>query len=155
MDDDKEKIKISTMKKHRVLVVLLALVVVSVFAQSKTEQLVLDLSKKKFDWLINKQYDSLGRLLDDQLKYIHSNGWVQSKKEVIDDSKSGKLVYQKVEVMESTVRLFDNTAIVTGKGKFSGVGNNNPFALELMYTEVYIKNKGGWLLASRHANRMP
>ena len=82
MDGDKEIIKISTMKKHRVLVVLLALVVVSGFAQSKTEQLVLDLSKKKFDWLIDKQYDSLGRLLDDQLTYIHSNGWCNPRRKL-------------------------------------------------------------------------
>ena len=84
------------MKEKSVLLLVFLLVVLSGFAQSKTEQLVLDLSKKKFDWLINKQYDSLGFLMDDQLKYIHSNGWVQSKKEVIDDSKSGKLTYQKI-----------------------------------------------------------
>jgi hypothetical protein len=143
------------MKRNSVLLIVFTLATLSVFAQSKTEQQILDLSKRKFDWLINKQYDSLDLLLDDQLKYIHSNGWVQSKKEVMDDSRSGKLVYQKVDVMESAVRIYDKTAIVTGKGKFSGVNSNNPFALELTYTEVYIKNKNRWLLASRHANRMP
>ena len=143
------------MKRNNVLLIVFTLATLSGFAQSQTEQLVLDLSKRKFDWLINKRYDSLELLLDDQLKYIHSNGWVQSRKEVMDDSKSGKLVYQKIDVTESTVRLYDKTAIVTGKGKFSGIGNNNPFAMELAYTEVYIKNKGRWLLASRHANRMP
>jgi hypothetical protein len=80
---------------------------------------------------------------------------VQSRKEVMDDSKSGKLNYQKIEVSEAAVRLYENTAIVIGKGKFSGIGNNNPFALELTYTEVYIKNNGHWQLVSRHANRMP
>jgi len=142
------------MKRNTILLVL-TLSTLSGFAQLKNEQAILDLSKRKFDWLINKQYDSLEFLMDDQLKYIHSNGWVQSKQEVIDDSKSGKLTYQKVELSESAVRLYDNTAIVIGKGKFSGIGNNNPFALELTYTEVYIKSKGRWLLASRHANRMP
>lgn len=142
------------MKRNNILLLVFTLATVSGFAQSKAEQQVLDLSKRKFDWLINKQYDSLELLLDDQLKYIHSNGWVQSKKEVFDDSKSGKLAYQKIEVTESAVRLYDKTAIVTGKGKFSGIGNNNPFAMELTYTEVYIINKGRWLLASRHANRM-
>ncbi len=149
------KSKLLIMKKNSVLLIVFTLATLSGFAQSKTEQLVLDLSKKKFDWLINKQYDSLEFLLDDQIKYIHSNGWVQSKKEVIEDSKSGKLVYQKIDVTESAVRLYDNAAIVIGKGKFSGVNSTNPFTLELTYTEVFIKNKDRWLLASRHANRMP
>lgn len=143
------------MKKNNTLLIVFALAALSGFAQSKTEQVLLDLSKKKFDWMVNKKYDSLELLLDEQLKYIHSNGWIQSKKEVIDDCTSGKIVYQKIEVTESTVRVYDKAAIVTGKGKFSGVNSNNPFALELTYTEVYIKNRNRWLLASRHANRMP
>ena len=143
------------MKNNNVLLIVFTLATLSGFAQSKSEQLVLDLSKKKFDWMLNKQYDSLELLLDDQVKYIHSNGWAQSKKEVIDDFASGKLSYQKIEVTESTVRLYDKTAIVTGKGKFAGTVNNNAFAMELSYTEIYIYNKDRWLLASRHANRMP
>ena len=143
------------MKKSIVLLIVLGQLALNGFGQSKMEQMVLDLSKKKFDWLINNQYDSLKPLMDDQLKYIHSNGWVQSKREVIDDSKTGKLIYQKVDVTESAVRLYDKTAIVIGKGKFSGIGNGNLFSLELTYTEVYIKSNGHWLLASRHANKMP
>jgi predicted RNA-binding protein with PUA domain len=142
------------MKKIGVLLIGFAMGA-SCLAQSKVEQVVSALSKKKFEWMVNKKYDSLQLILDDQLKYIHSNGWVQSRTEVIEDGKSGKLVYEKIEVTESAVRLYDNTAIVTGKGKFSGIGNHNSFAMELMYTEVYIKNKNRWLLASRHANKMP
>jgi hypothetical protein len=142
--------------KKNILVLIFASLSLSTFAQLiKTEQLVLDLSKKKFDWMLNKQYDSLELLLDDQVKYIHSNGWMQSKKDVVDDFASGKLSYQKIEVTEAAVRLYNQTAIVTGRGKFSGTVNNNVFAMELSYTEVYINKKGRWLLASRHANRMP
>ncbi len=105
-------------------------------------------------WSI-RRYDSLELLLDDQVKYIHSNGWAQSKKEVVDDFASGKLSYQKIEVTESAISLYDKTCIVTGKGKFSGTVNNNAFAMELSYTEVYVNMNDRWLLASRHANRMP
>lgn len=137
------------------MLVILTLVAVSSLAQSKTQQVILDLSKRKFDWMVNKRYDSLELLLDDQVKYIHSNGWAQSKKEVVDDFASGKLYYQKIEITESTVRLYDKTCIVIGKGKFSGIVNNNAFAMELSYTEVYVHKNDRWLLASRHANRMP
>ena len=88
------------------------------FAQSTTERVVLELSRKKFDWLIGKQADSLNRVLDEKVLYIHSNGWVQNKKEILDDMRSGKLVYQKVIIKDAAVRTYGQTAIVTGLGTF-------------------------------------
>ncbi len=122
---------------------------------SRQEQFILDLSKKKFDWLINKQYDSLTALLDDKVQYIHSSGWTQNKKEIVDDIKSGKLNYQNVAIKESQARLYASTAIVTGLGSFGGIGDGKPFSAELRYTEVYVKTGNRWLLVSRHANKMP
>lgn len=143
--------------RMRVLLIILSMLTCSGFAQtlSRQEQFILDLSKKKFDWLIQKQYDSLENVLDDKIQYIHSSGWVQYKKEVIEDTKSGKLNYQKAMVKESAVRLYCTTAIVTGLGTFEGITEGKPFTLELRYTEVYIKAGKRWMLASRHANRMP
>ena len=123
-------------------------------AQSKEEKQILDLSKKKFEWMIHKQYDSLNAMVDDNIKYVHSNGWVQSKKEMADDFKSGKISLQDVTTEDATVRLYEHTALLDGKGKFKGLMNDKPFELELMYTEVYILKNNKWLLVSRHANRM-
>ncbi|MBX2969701.1 MAG: nuclear transport factor 2 family protein [Cyclobacteriaceae bacterium] len=138
-----------------ILLVVAALISDSVSAQSKTEKYVLSLSKRKFDWLIQKQRDSLELLLDDRLMYIHSNGWSQSKKEVFDDMQSGKLIYKQIELKETQVRLYQNTAVVTGTGRFMGSREGNEFDLPLSYTEVYVKKGNRWLLVSRHANRLP
>ncbi|NOT75852.1 MAG: nuclear transport factor 2 family protein [Cyclobacteriaceae bacterium] len=137
------------------LIVILSLGIITAFAQTSQELSILELSKRKFDWLLNKQYDSLVKVLDDKVQYIHSNGWIQSKDEVVNDLKSGKLVYQKVEVKDSKVRLYSNSAIVTGLGRFEGVTNGTAFAMDLRYTEVYVKSGNLWKLASRHANKMP
>lgn len=140
---------------NKILVVAMLLLPASAFAQTKTEQSVLDLSKKKFQWLIAKQYDSLNLLLDDKLEYVHSNGWVQTKAEVIADSKSGNMVYYSVDVSEAHARAYNNdTVIVTGSGTFSGI-HGQAFTIPLHYTEVYIKSGNRWKLASRHSNKMP
>jgi Domain of unknown function (DUF4440) len=93
-------------------------------------------------------------VLDDQAQYVHSNGWIQTKQEVLDDVISGKLNYQEVIVSEANVRLYPGMAILIGKGKFSGIVNKNLFTMELLYTEVYVKRGMKWLLASRHANKL-
>jgi len=119
-----------------------------------TEIAVLELHQKKFDWMINKQYDSLQIVLEKELIYVHSNGWIETKAEVIADLKSGKLNYIKVNVTEAKARIYKNTAIVNGKGVFNVMLEGKPVEINLLYTEVYINKKNNWQLASRHANKM-
>jgi hypothetical protein len=118
------------------------------------ETIVLDLHQKKFDWMINKQYDSLLNIFDNQLIYIHSNGWIETKSDIITDLKSGKLNYLKVNVTEAKARIYKNTAIVNGSGVFNVMLEGKPIEINLIYTEVYINKKNKWQLASRHANKM-
>jgi hypothetical protein len=143
----------------RQLLTSIFLLVLSLSANAQaprpTEQLILDLSKKKFDWIVNKKYDSLNVVMDDRIQYVHSNGWVQNKQEVVDDLKSGKLNYQKVTIKDAVARAYPTTVIVLGLGIFEGINQGNPFSMELRYTEVYVKTGSRWKLASRHANRMP
>lgn len=122
--------------------------------ESATEQFVLRLHEKKFQWMVKKQLDSLKNSLDERLVYVHSNGWVQNKKEVIDDLKSGKLIMNSVTVTEAKARVYKGAVIVNGKGKFDVMIDGKPVVIDLLYTEVYVKRKDGWLLVTRHANRL-
>jgi hypothetical protein len=122
--------------------------------KEKIEQNIIALHKKKFDWLISKQYDSLLTLFHEDIEYIHSNGWVESKADIIADLKSGKLNYKRVDVNEVKVRLSKNIAILTGKGVFFVTMDNKDLEIKLLYSEVYIKEKGKWLLTHRHSNKL-
>ncbi len=141
------------MKKYLVIMTLL-LACSSVRGQS-TEQTVLDLSKKKFGWMIRMKYDSLESILDDRLMFIHSNGWTETKEELIQDIKSGKLRYVNIDVTETSARVYASAAIVTGKGKFTVLLDGSELIINLFYTEVYVLKNEKWLLASRHSNRLP
>jgi hypothetical protein len=123
------------------------------YCQSPEAEIVNQLHKRKFEWMTTKNYDSLNWVTDETLKFIHSNGWTQSKKEMIDDMKSGKLNYTSIIVQESSVSLYNNkSAVVTGKGIFKGLmPDKSEFNINLLYTEVYIKSKKQWKLVSRHA----
>jgi hypothetical protein len=113
-----------------------------------------DVHLAKFRWMELQQLDSLSAFLHPDLKYIHSNGWIESKDDVLKDLQSGKLVYLKVQVQEAQVRQIAQTAIVTGKGNFKVVMDGKSLDINLLYTEVYVKQKKQWLLISRHANRL-
>jgi len=143
------------MKKN--LLVLFLLLSLPFFSQTKKDKIahhIIALHQKKFDFMISKQFDSLSLILDADLKYIHSNGWVESKEDLLANLKSDKLVYKKVLVSETKVTLTNHVAIVSGKGLFSVVLENQTLEIPLMYSEIYVKKKGKWLLLHRHANKL-
>ena len=110
-----------------------------------------ELHLKKFKWLALKQIDSLTTLLHDDVFYIHSNGWQESKSQVMENLKSGKLNYNDVKVHESHVRIFDKTGVITGKGTFYVSMDGKSSEFNLFYTEVYVIYEDGIKLVSRHA----
>ena len=142
-----------------ILSFLFILVVTAVTAQktkeeSASEKFVLKLHEAKFRWMVNKNLDSLNAILDERVQYIHSNGWTENKKEIIEDIRSGKLVMSSVKVSEASARVYKGFVIVNGKGSFNVLLNGEPIDISLLYTEVYAKRQNGWLLVSRHANRI-
>ncbi len=126
-----------------------------VYAQSRQEEQVLDISRRKFGWLIRGRADSLSNVLDAKVEYIHSNGWVQTREDVLNDMKSGKLIYQQVTIKSAAARAYGSTVVVTGLGTFEGINAGTAFKLDLRYTEVYVISDNQWKLVSRHSNRMP
>ena len=139
----------------KILLVIFVFASIISFCQSKEADVVNQLHKKKFGWMIHKKYDSLHLVLDPQIRFIHSNGWIQSKTEMIDDLKSGKLNYTTINISESNAKLYNNTVVVIGKGTFKGLmPDKSEFNINLLYTEVYVKIKKQWRLVSRQATKI-
>ena len=139
----------------KLLFSVLTLISFYVGAQSKDEQEVIALAKRKFELMKAAKLDSLNLIIDDRLSYIHSNGWVQTKKEFIDDFSNGKLTYHDIVASGLSARVYKGSAVITGKGAFTTTMNGNRSTVQLMFTEVYVKQKNSWKLVSRHANRLP
>lgn len=149
--------KLISMKKYVNLFFTLIVTATLSIAQERLE-LADEVGKihlKKFDWMINLDTTRLSDLLDDQVCYIHSNGWKETKKEILDNIITGKLKYHQVEVIEYEVRSFGHAYIVTGKAQFNVSLEDKPIDIALYYSEIYIANDNGKLkLVSRHACRV-
>src|SRR6188768_337919 len=111
------------------------------------QQEIINLSKKKWDWMADKNVDSLNVLFEDKSMFIHMGGtW--GKTQELATIKSGGIWYKKAEVYSVVVNMFGNTAILLNDiDLVAGVGGNevtNPF----MVTEVYVKENGKWKMGS-------
>ena len=123
--------------------------------QEETKEYLQNISQKKFEWMIQRNLDSLAFIMHDNVRYIHSNGWLESKQEMLENLRSGKLAYRNIQVSKIEARLYGNTGIVVGEGKFYVSLDNQPLEIHLLFTEVYIKSQSGWQCISRHACKLP
>ncbi|MFI5186590.1 MAG: nuclear transport factor 2 family protein [Chitinophagales bacterium] len=106
--------------------------------------------------LVNKDEQALMQLLNEDVSYGHSNGWVQNKTEIINDLKSGKLTYTKIE-NESVLIAAINKQWATVRTNTNAEGkapNGNAFQMRLHILEVWLKTKKGWQLIARQGTKL-
>lgn len=126
-----------------------------IFAQSKSENEVTNLSKSLFKWEVENKIDSIDNLLNEQLVVVNSKGETQSKTQYLATFKSGTMTHNSIEIEESKTTILDNTAIVAGKGIFNITAGGNIMIRHLSYIETFIKTKDGWKLFALKASVLP
>lgn len=107
----------------------------------------------KFKWMQEQQLDSLSSMLHEQLTYVHSNGWMESRKEVLDNLATAHLVYENVDHKIIQCTSVGDMGIIHGEGIFSVRLEGTPIVIKLLYSEVYVRDGDKWLLIARHANK--
>jgi hypothetical protein len=111
------------------------------------EQEVIQLSKQKWQWMADKNVDSLAPLFDDKSVFVHMGGsW--GKTQEINIIKSGGIHYKKADIHEVSVNIIGNTAILLNKITLLAVVGGNEVTNPFIVTEVYVKVNDNWKLAS-------
>ena len=109
------------------------------------EQQVLDISKTKWDWMADKNVDSLTTLFDNRAMFTHMGGtW--GKTQELATIKSGGIWYKKAFVYETDVRVFGGSAVVLSDMDLVAVVGPHEVTNPFMVTEVYVKEGGKWKL---------
>src|SRR6476620_2131092 len=108
---------------------------------------VIELSKQKWNWMANKNVDSLNVLFDDKSMFVHMGGsW--GKTQELTTIKSGGIWYKKAEVYSVLVNIIGNTAILLNDIDLLAVVGGNEVTNPFMVTEVYLKENGKWKMGS-------
>jgi Domain of unknown function (DUF4440) len=111
------------------------------------QQEIINLSKQKWNWMADKNVDSLNLLFDEKAMFIHMGGsW--GKTQELATIKSGGIWYKKAEVYAVIVNMFGNTAILLNDIDLVAVVGGNEVVNPFMVTEVYLKENGKWKMGS-------
>ncbi|MDG3582088.1 DUF4440 domain-containing protein [Galbibacter pacificus] len=114
---------------------------------SVTREEIKELSKKKWQWMADKNVKELTKLFHKDAQFVHMGGaWGTDRELAIIES--GGIWYKKADIHEVNVDVIGDTAILLNRiTLLAEVGGNevtNPF----MVTEVYKKQNGSWKLAN-------
>jgi len=102
--------------------------------------------------LLEKNGAVLGSVLHKDISFGHSNGWIQTRDDILNDFKSGKLVYNKFENNSSAiVSISKKYATVKTNSNAEGTVNGTAFKLTLHVMQFWIKTKKGWQLIARQS----
>ena len=105
---------------------------------------VKNLEDRRFQAMIDGDFDALDKLLGDGLIYTHSTGQSDTRAAYIAQCKNGTFKYTKIERPIENIQVYGDTVVVTGHTKMDVIADGKPKVLNSRYTDVWIRSPKGW-----------
>lgn len=121
------------------------------FSQQKSGNRLEDKVKQLHSALLEKNYEYIEQHTDKGLSYGHSNGWVQTQSDVINDFKNGIISYQKFTEDSINVNFSKDVASVRFIADVEATVRGNAGKFHLKVLEVWVKRGKEWRLFARQA----
>ena len=122
---------------------------------SQAEEEFLKLEKGFEEAIVKNDPEAIGRFVTDEWIIIDPDGGVVDRTRFFDVIKSGALTHEMMESEDLRVRVYGDSAVVTGltrtKGKFMG----QDFSTQERATDVFVKRDGRWQCVLTHLTRIP
>ena len=133
---------------------MLAAAAGALHAQTPAAELaVRQVEDRRIKAMIDDDLATLEAILADDLTYGHSSGVVDTKAAYLEALRTGKTKYLTFDRAPSVVRVYGNTAIITGTATLSLRGQTAPFSLR--YTLAYVMREGQWRMVAWQSTRLP
>ena len=121
---------------------------------SDDEQAIRNVEKTLCEAIRAGDADTISRLEDETYTLTTSRGEVTTRADDIADAKKGTVRYSEFRNHDSKIRLYGDAAIVTGITSLAGESAGKPFALDVAFTDTYVRRAEGWKIAASHASRL-
>ena len=108
------------------------------------EEELLKLEKEFTEAIVKNDAEGIGRFLADDWVIIDADGAIIDKARFLGVIKSGDLSHQMMESDEVRVRIYGDTAIVTGLTATNGKFIGEEFSTQERGTDVFVKQDGRW-----------
>ena len=125
---------------------------ISVCCNAQTDEEKLTTTLKEFHKaMINKNTASINQQTDKALSYGHSNGWVETKAEMIKDIETGYIVYHSYKEDSISILMNGDMAYARFVADVSATLKGATATFHLKVLEVWVKKGKRWMLFGRQA----
>ena len=88
---------------------------------------------------------ALERMTSDDYTFVTLRGEMLTKSEVVRNFRSGAAKYQSREIFDLNIRVYGNSAVVTGRAVQKGAENGKDYSGDYWFTRVYVNQGGRWI----------
>jgi len=141
----------------RFMIVLVFIVAASALALAQAgnvEQSIKALTEQVNQAGLKGDVATLDKLYVDDYIAINIFGRTSTKAEVLENFKSGKLKFETIEVTDTKVRVYGDTALVNTTANVKGHLGDIDISGQYRGVRVWVKRKGQWQSVSFQATRV-
>jgi hypothetical protein len=102
---------------------------------------------------VRRDMRALNTLLADNYVHVHTNGWVESRGDFLNDFESGKRIYHSVGLDHVHVQLYDKAALIMGNAHIKSTSGGEKDTVN-RFLAVWVQQEGKWRLAEWMTTRL-
>ena len=118
--------------------------------RTSVEETIRKLDSERIQAQIHADATALDRIYAADFIGVGPSGTVRTKPQVISDFTSGDLKFQSITTDDVQVRVYENTAVETGRSTMIGQDKGQTVPRDTRFTRVWIKQQGHWRLVANH-----
>jgi ketosteroid isomerase-like protein len=133
------------------LIFILVMLVTAIFSQAlgqikrdKMQEELVNLEKEFAQAIVKNDAEAIGQFLADDWIIIDPDGGIIDKAHFLGVIKSGTLTHEMMESDDVSVRIYGDSAVVTGLTTTKGKFMTQEFSTRERATDVFVKQNGRW-----------
>lgn len=95
--------------------------------------------------MVRNNADEIGKFMSDEWIIVGTEGGITSKNEFLSHIRSGDLTHNRMDSDETSIKIYENTGIVTSRGTSAGNYQGQPFEFYEWSTSIFIRTNEQWL----------
>jgi ketosteroid isomerase-like protein len=118
---------------------------VSAKLQTPVEREIESLEEARNQAVLHRDVTALDRMTSDDYTFITLKGELRTKADILKGFASGSFHYESRQISDLKVRVYGDTAVVTGRSVQKGMENGKDYSGDYRFTRVYVKERGRWV----------
>jgi ketosteroid isomerase-like protein len=119
---------------------------------------VAQLTRLSNDWdkaIVARDEKAIADNMAEDFRQIDGYGNLETKKSFVAGIVDPKLTIDPYTVEEFEVRLYGDTALLSGRSNMTGKYDGKPFTSNYRYIDIYVRRDGTWKIVSVQITKIP